>query len=110
MSGNVDYSNGEQYIENCNEFSDYQTNYKYQNSSSFANNYSQLATPHSSLETSRQNSYERDERQYYDVSSFNNGQYQESSPPCEYEDNDLYYNSRPMKYLVKFSFILRKLL
>lgn len=101
--------NQEQYIENCNDYGDYQSDYNYQNQNqnqtSYANNYGQLATPRSSLETSRQNSYERDERQYYDVNHFYNGQYQEESPPYEnaemnevdYDDEGLYYNSRPLK-------------
>lgn len=105
MGYNVDYTNQEQYIENCNDYGEYQTDFSYQNNSSSQNNYGQLATPHSSLETSRQNSYERDERQYYDVNNFYNGQYQEGSPAydngemdvAEYDDGALYYNSRPMK-------------
>lgn len=100
------YSNQEQYIENCNDFGDYQSDFNYQNQSSFGNNYGQqLATPHSSLETSRQNSYERDERQYYDINNFYNGQYQEYSPTYDngemnegdYDDGALFYNSRPMQ-------------
>lgn len=101
---NVDYMNQEQYIENCNDYGDYQSDYNYQNQTSYGNNYGQLATPRSSLETSRQNSYERDERQYYDVNQFYNGQYQESPPydnadvnEVDYDDEALYYNSRPMK-------------
>jgi hypothetical protein len=108
MGYNADYMNQEQYIENCNDYGDYQSNFNYQNqqNSTFGNNYGQLATPHSSLETSRQNSYERDERQYYDVNHFYNGQYQEESPVYDnnggmndgdYDDGALYYNSRPMR-------------
>lgn len=70
------------------------------------------ATPLSSLETSRQNSYERDERLYYDINSYyknmeNNHQnfQQKYSPGYEngdmvdgdFESDALYYNSRPMK-------------
>lgn len=102
---NADYSNQEQYIENCNDYGDYPADYNFQNQTSYGNNYGQLATPHSSLETSRQNSYERDERQYYDINNFYNDQYQEYSPTydngemndADYEEGELFYNSRPMK-------------
>lgn len=105
MGYNQDYTNQEQYIENCNDYGEYQSDYNYPNQTSYGNNYGQLATPHSSLETSRQNSYERDERQYYDVNHFYNGQYHEDSPSYDngdmnegdYDDGALYYNSRPMK-------------
>lgn len=106
MGFNNDYTNQEQYIENCENYGDYQGDLSYQNqSSSYGNNYGQLPTPHSSLETSRQNSYERDERQYYDINNYYNGQYQEFSPTydngemseADYDDGALYYNSRPMK-------------
>jgi hypothetical protein len=102
-----DFTNQEQYIENYNEYSEYQTDLSYQNQSSYGKNYGHLPTPHSSLETSRQNSYERDERQYYDINNFYNGQFQDQvySPTCEngemnegdYDDGALYYNSRPFK-------------
>lgn len=100
-----EYTNQEQYIENCNEYSDYQTDPNYPNQSTYGNNYGQLPTPRSSLETSRQNSYERDERQYYDINNFYNGQYHEYSPTYDngemnegdYDDGALYYNSRPFK-------------
>lgn len=99
------FNNQEQYIENCNEYSEYQPERSFPNQSTYGNNYGQLPTPHSSLETSRQNSYERDERQYYDINSFCNGQYQEYSPTRDngemnegdYDDGALYYNSRPAK-------------
>jgi hypothetical protein len=100
---NTDYANNqEQYIENCNEygFNNYQQN---QQAVPYRNNFGQLATPHSSLENSRQNSYEKDERQYYN--NYYNSQYQEFSPTYEngemnegdYDDGALFYNSRPMK-------------
>lgn len=102
----ANYKMQEEYIENCNEYGEYQSGYNYQNNTTFGSNSGQLATPHSSLEASRQNSYERDERQYYDVNHFHNGQYQEDSPTydnaemteVDYDDGALYYNSRPMKY------------
>jgi len=100
---NDGYTHQEQYIENCNDI-DYQTDMNYQNtSSSYQNNFGQLATPLSSLETSRQNSYERDERQYYDVNHYYSGYYPESSPVYDdmnggdYDDGALFYNSRPFK-------------
>lgn len=102
---NVDYSN--QYIENC----DFQSDFNCQSNPPYSSNYGQLpqATPDyqeaGSLETSRQNSYEKDERQYYDVNNYYNRQYQEYSPTynngeindCEYDDGALFYNSRPMR-------------
>lgn len=102
---NTDYSNQEQYIENCNEYPDFQQDYGYRNQPPYGNNFDQLATPRSSLETSRQNSYERDERQYYDINNMYNGQYQECSPTYDngemhdedYDDGALFYNSRPLK-------------
>lgn len=110
--------NNEQYIENC--YSDYQSDFNYSVNTQQANhqnqngpivrgNYGNLTTPQSSLETSRQNSYERDERQYFDVNNFYNNQQnynQDFSPNYDANgemidgdfDNDaLYYNSRPMK-------------
>lgn len=64
----------------------------------------QLATPLSSLETSRQNSYEREERQYYDCNNFYNNSYAEEDEEVyedaedgDYYDDALYYNSRPMR-------------
>lgn len=104
---NTNYNNQEQYIENCNEYGDYQPDFPFQNQTPYGNNYGQLATPHSgSLETSRQNSYERDERQYYDINNVYNGHYQDYSPSYDngemndgdYDDGALFYNSRPMKY------------
>lgn len=99
------FANQDQYIESFNEYGEYQTGFDYSNQATYGNNYGQLATPHSSLETSRQNSYERDERQYYDINNYYNGQYQEYSPTYEngemnegeYDDGALYYNSRPLK-------------
>lgn len=99
------FANQDQYIENFNGHNEIQSNYDYSNQATYGNNYDQLPTPHSSLETSRQNSYERDERQYYDINNFYNGQYQEYSPTYEngemnegdYDDGALYYNSRPFK-------------
>lgn len=93
-----EYSNDDQYIENCGE---YQGDYNYQNQSF----YGPQTNAHSSLETSRQNSYERDERQYYDVNNYFNDQYQEDYQQYqngemheeEYDDGALYYNSRPRK-------------
>lgn len=98
---NADYSNQEQYIENCNGYEDFQSEFNAQTQTSYGNTFGQLATSRSSLETSRQNSYEREERQYY-----YNGQYQEYSPTYnngemndgDYEEGALFYNSRPMKY------------
>lgn len=70
------------------------------------------ATPLSSLETSRQNSYERDERLYYDINSYyknmenNHQNFQQKYSPGydngdivdgDFESDALYYNSRPMK-------------
>lgn len=106
MVYNNDYSNQDQYIENCQDFDDYPTDYNYQNQSLYQSQ--QHATPHSSLETSRQNSYERDERQYYDVNNFYNSSYQdeyqqpqyqngETIEEEEYDDGVLSYNSRPRK-------------
>lgn len=90
--------NDQQYIEN---YGDYQSDYNYQN------NYGMSATtPMSSLETSRQNSYERDERQFYDCNNYYNNSYPaeedediyEDAEDCEnYDDGALYYNSRPMR-------------
>lgn len=101
---NNDYTNQEQYIENCQEYGDYGADYGYQNQPA----YGQQATSHSSLETSRQNSYERDERQYYDVNNYYNDQYQEEYPNYqngevmeeEYDDGALFYNSRPPRKCV----------
>jgi hypothetical protein len=106
MGCNSDYVHQEQYIENCNEYGNYQNDISYQHNSSYDNNYGQLATPHSSLGTSRQNSYEREERQNYDMNHYYNGQYLEDSPIYvdgamneggDYDDGALYYNSRPMQ-------------
>ncbi|CRL08167.1 CLUMA_CG020859, isoform A, partial [Clunio marinus] len=60
---NIDY-NTEQYIENYKSYGDYtSTDYNCTNASLHGTQYDQLETPYSSLENSRQNSYERDERQ-----------------------------------------------
>lgn len=64
-----------------------------------------MSTVQSSFDNSRQNSYERDESQYYDANSYYNDQYQESSPTYlnggvtneECEDEFFSYNSRPFK-------------
>ncbi|XP_070502845.1 uncharacterized protein unc-13 isoform X4 [Chironomus tepperi] len=101
----INYQNNqnEQYIEN---YGDYQTDYNYQ----MMNNHHQnsfgvsATTPMSSLETSRQNSYERDERQYYDCNNYHNREYPDEDDDIyedaedgeNYEDGALYYNSRPM--------------
>ncbi|KAL7012870.1 hypothetical protein ACKWTF_015090 [Chironomus riparius] len=101
----INYQNNqnEQYIEN---YGDYQSDYNYQ----MMNNHQQnsfgvsATTPMSSLETSRQNSYERDERQYYDCNNHYNNSYPEEDEDIyedaedgeNYEDGALYYNSRPM--------------
>jgi hypothetical protein len=92
-----------QFIEN------YQNNYEcggggYQG---MTNSYGvgQLQTPLSSLETSRQNSYEREERQYYDCNNYYNNSYAEEDEEVYedaedgefYEEGALYYNSRPMR-------------
>lgn len=95
----------EQYIENYNNHDNYQSdfnNYPMMNNG-FGGN--QLATPLSSLETSRQNSYEREERQYYDCNNYYNNSYAEEDEEVYedaedaeyYEDGALYYNSRPMR-------------
>ena len=102
----INYQNNqnEQYIEN---YGDYQSDYNYQ----MMNNHHQnsfgvsATTPMSSLETSRQNSYERDERQYYDCNNHYNNSYPEEDEDIyedaedgeNYEDGALYYNSRPMR-------------
>lgn len=102
---NTEYNN--QYIEN----SDFQSDFNYQNNQPYCNDYDQQrqATPDyreaGSLETSRQNSYDKDDRQYYNVSNCHNGQYQHYSPTydngenndCDYDDGALFYNSRPMR-------------
>lgn len=64
-----------------------------------------MSTVQSSFDNSRQNSYERDESQYYDASSYYNDQYQEPTPTTTcmnggvYVDEDEFfsYNSRPFK-------------
>lgn len=91
----------DQYIEN---YGDYQSDYNYQVPN--CNNFG--TTPMSSLETSRQNSYERDERQYYDCNNYYNNSssypieedediYEDAEDGENYEDGALYYNSRPMR-------------
>lgn len=93
--------NSEQYIENYNP-DGFQT--EYNNYPMISNGYGcgQLATPLSSLETSRQNSYEREERQFYDCNNYYNNSYAEEDEEV-YEDAEdgeydaLYYNSRPMR-------------
>lgn len=101
---NANYNN--QYIENCG----FQSDLNYQNDTSYGNNYGNhdMNYPQArSLENSRQNSYEKDERQYSDINSYYNDQYQEYSPTydngevevnnCEYDNEALFYNSRPMR-------------
>lgn len=102
---NTDYNN--QYIEN----SDFQSDFNYQNNQPYCNDYEQPRQgtldyrEAGSLETSRQNSYDKDDRQYYNVSNCYNGQYQQYSPTydngknndCDYDDGALFYNSRPMR-------------
>ena len=86
------YGNDQEYIENCADYQDYD----YQNQSF----YGPQNAPISSLETSRQNSYERDERKFYDNNYYNN-QFQQYENGVmrddEYDDGALYYNSRPKK-------------
>lgn len=103
------FTNQDQYIENFNDYQKFNdechTFYDCSNQqqTNYEKNFGQtLPTPHSSLETSRQNSYERDERQYYDINNFYNQDY---SPTFEngemndgeYDDGALFYNSRPFK-------------
>jgi hypothetical protein len=98
----------QQYIESyC---SDFQSDYGYQqHATNGPGGYGQLAaTPMSSLETSRQNSYEREERHFYDCNnSYNNYNssyaeedeeiYEDAEDGENYDDGALYYNSRPMR-------------
>ncbi|KAG5667948.1 hypothetical protein PVAND_015908 [Polypedilum vanderplanki] len=109
-SQNVDnkMNQNEQYIENyCN---DYQTDYNYHqnmmNNQNYGGGGQLVATPMSSLETSRQNSYEREERQFYDCNNYNNYNnsyaeedediYEDAEDGENYDDGALFYNSRPM--------------
>jgi hypothetical protein len=108
------------------EDSDYTSDLNYpvggQNPNSSASQYRNLKTPQRSLETSRENSYEKDERFYYDnsnnYSSYNHidnqnmslntyspnydDPYHPKGPGragvgSEFESDPLFYNSRPMK-------------
>lgn len=69
---------------------------------------SYMSTVPSSFDNSRQNSYERDESQYYDASSYYNDQYQDTTTATTTtacinggvdvdEDEFFSYNSRPFK-------------
>jgi hypothetical protein len=104
MGYGSNFMNQNQYIEGYNDYGENQSFYNCPNQASYGNNYGHtLPASHSSLETSRQNSYEKDERQYYDINNYN-GQYQDYSPTYENGtinegecDDGLYYNSRPFK-------------
>lgn len=95
----------QQYIENYqNNLDNFQPEYNNGYQGGGYGGVGQLQTPLSSLETSRQNSYEREERQYYDCNNhYNNSYAEEDGEVYEdaedgefYEDGALYYNSRPM--------------
>jgi hypothetical protein len=104
---NSDFNNQEQYIQNYNNIDGYNNEYQnennYQYQTSYDTNYGQIPTVPSSFDNSRQNSYERDESQYYDASSYYNDQYQDASPYIngevneDYEDGFFSYNSRPFE-------------
>lgn len=102
QNNKMHYQNqNEQYIES---YADYQSDYNYMNNQNYG---VQLATPMSSLETSRQNSYEREERQFYDCNNYHNNSYLEEDEDIyedaedgeNYDDGALYYNSRPMRWI-----------
>jgi hypothetical protein len=119
------YAKNEQYIENYSDYGGggvggnnhhhHHHHQQHQQQQHYVNNqhnhlqYGQLTTPTgmSSLETSRQNSYERDERQFYDCNNYYNSSfahdeedeevYEDAEDGDGYDDGILSYNSRPMR-------------
>lgn len=87
------------------EDSDYTSDLNYpigQNANSSASQYRNLMTPQRSLETSRENSYEKDDRYYDSYAVDTKSSIMIYSPTDQYQYKDgesdpLSYNSRPMK-------------
>lgn len=89
------------------EDSDYTSDLNYplgQNANSSASQYRNLMTPQRSLETSRENSYEKEDRYYDSYAVDTKSSIMMYSPMDEYqykdgENDPLSYNSRPMKWV-----------
>lgn len=85
------------YIAGYSEDSDYTSDLNYpvgQNANSSASQYRNLCTPQRSLETSRENSYEKDDK-YCDNYLQHNKQ-----NLTDFESDPLFYNSRPFRYII----------